>query len=611
MEFKRRHWPGLAEREYRISQGHDSAAVLVVDGEVVAAVAQERIARRKHTGEFPLGALKSCLVQAGLAVSELDAVVHSFDYAPYRAMYALDPISAELYHDVLSREAFAARVQTALPELPAGRVGHLDHHLAHAASAYFTSGWEECMVAVIDGMGEAHGATVYHAAGGHLQPVHRIGAADSIGIFYSVVTLHLGFDFNSDEYKIMGLAPYGDPERHRDFFAEAVRLREDGGWDIAPLKLKGTREERERHALTRRLLSQQLIAAREPENEITDAHRDVAAGLQACLDRAILHTCGHFAAQLGMRRLALAGGVALNTTANGRLLASGGVDEIYVQPAAADDGSALGAALYRAAQANQVQNRRSPTPFYGPEHSRESIERALYSYEAKGWEPRPPAQGESIDITRLPGLAETCEAAAELIAAGEVIAWYRGRMEFGPRALGHRSILADPARPQMRDRVNALVKMREAFRPFAPAVTLEQVHRWFQTAPGTELPYMTVNLDVRPEHRAQLPAITHVDGSARVQTVSAQDNREFHELLKAVGRRTGREMVLNTSFNVKGQAIVNTPEEAIETFMTTGIEALFLQNIMVRKRHISTMGEPAEQASAGDADTGQPRRAKG
>ena len=587
MEFKRRHWPGLEEREYRISQGHDSAAALVIDGEVVAAVAQERICRRKHTGEFPRGAIESCLAQANMQSSELDAVVHSFDYAPYRAMYALDPISQELYREVLSREAFAGNVRAALPELPAERIGHIDHHLAHAASAYFTSGWEECMVAVIDGMGEAHGATIYRASGGGLEPVHRIGAADSMGIFYSVVTLHLGFDFNSDEYKIMGLAPYGDPQRHEAFFTEVVKLRGDGGWDIAPLKRKGTREERERHTPTRELLAEQLIAPREPESEITDAHRDVAAGLQACLDRAIVHTCGHFAAQMGMRRLALAGGVALNTTANARLLASGVVDEIYVQPAAADDGSALGAALQRAAQAGEVKNRRSPTPFYGPAHSQRSIERALRSKGGK--EEGEGAAHLEIEVTRFRDLAEACEAAAELIATGEVIAWYRGRMEFGPRALGHRSILADPSRPGMRERVNALVKMREAFRPFAPAVTLEQVERWFATAPGTQLPYMTVNLDVRPEHRKALPAITHVDGSARVQTVSALDNGEFHALLRAVGRRTGREMLLNTSFNVKGQAIVNTPEEAIETFLSTGIEALFLQNTMVRKREASTM----------------------
>jgi carbamoyltransferase len=570
--FKRQHWPDLDEREYRISQGHDSAAALVVDGEFVAGVAEERIGRRKHTGDFPKGAIAACLAQTGLELGDIDEIVHAFDYAPYKAVYGLDSISRALYEQVLSREAFRARVHEALPQFPQDGVGHVDHHLAHAASAYFTSGWDDCMVAVIDGMGEAHGASIYRAADGRLEPVHRISAADSMGIFYSVVTLHLGFDFNSDEYKIMGLAPYGDRERFGAFFAEAVQLQADGGWQIPPLRLGGTRDERENHLLTRRYLSENLIAPREPDSEITAEHQDVAAGLQACLDRATLHLCSHFGKQLGMRRLALAGGVTLNTTANGKLLASGAFDEIYVQPAAADDGSALGAALYRASQVDTVANRRSPTPFYGPAHDGERIEQALHEH------------GANITVTRMPSLADTCEVAAAAIAAGEVIAWYRGRMEFGPRALGHRSILADPGRPEMRDRVNALVKMREAFRPFAPAVSLGEVHRWFEVAPGVELPYMTVNVDVREEHRAALPAITHVDGSARVQTVSATDNNEFHELLRAVGRHTGREMTLNTSFNVKGQAIVNTPSEAIETFLATGIEALFLENVLVRKQ---------------------------
>jgi carbamoyltransferase len=286
----------------------------------------------------------------------------------------------------------------------------------------------------------------------------------------------------------------------------------------------------------------------------------------------IQHICGHFARRLGIGRLALAGGVALNTTANARLLEAGLLDEIYVQPAAADDGSALGAALYRAAEAGEVVNRRTPTPFYGPVHGPPARQAALEAFAGR------------IEVTPLGSLEESCEAAAQLIAAGEVIAWYRERMEFGPRALGHRSILADPGRPEMRDRVNALVKMREAFRPFAPAVSLEQAGRWFEIEDGLELPYMNVNVDVRPQFRAELPATTHVDGSARIQTVASRDNASFHALLGAVGRRTGREMVLNTSFNVKGQAIVNTPAEAIETFLGTGIEALFLEDALVRKR---------------------------
>jgi carbamoyltransferase len=570
--FKRNHFPGLEDREYRIVQGHDSAAALIVDGEPISAVAQERISRRKHTGEFPAGAVQSCVAQAGLDPADLDEIVHAFDYGPYRALYGLDPISAQLYDEVLSPQAFAAHVRRALPAADRARIACVDHHLAHAASAYYTSGWSDCMVVVIDGMGEAHGATVYSARDGQLRPLRRIPAADSIGILYSVVTLHLGFDFNADEYKVMGLAPYGDPDRHRDFFAHTVPLRDDGGWEIPLLRQGRTREDRENHTAARRHLAEHLIAPRAVEGPLGRDHEDVAAALQDCLDRAMLHLCRHYGSRLNTNRLALAGGVALNTTANARLLAAGLFDEIYVQPAAADDGSALGAAMQRAGSAGEAVNRRSPTPFYGPAASDPEVEEALRQFAGQ------------IEVVPLNSLQSAAAAAAQRIAAGEVIAWYHGRMEFGPRALGHRSILADPGVADMRDRVNALVKMREAFRPFAPAVTAEQVHRWFEVAPGTELPYMNVNADVRREWRSELPAVTHVDGSARVQTVSTRDNATFHSLLRELGRLKGREVVLNTSFNVRGQPIVNTPAEAIETFLGTGLQALFLEGRMVRKR---------------------------
>ena len=570
--FKRKRWPGLDEREYRISQGHDSAAALVVDGAVVAAVAEERISRRKHTGDFPAGAVASCLAQAGLEPGDLDELVHGFDYAPYRGIYQTDPISCDLYRSVYSREALLELVARDLPGVPPERVHHVDHHLAHAASAYYTSGWDDCLVIVMDGMGEAHGVTAYHARDGRMDRIMRIGAQDSIGILYSLVTLHLGFDFNADEYKIMGLAPYGDPMRFRRFFDEAVELLPDGRIRIPALRLNRTREEREHYLATRTELTRRLVPPRAPDDGITDAHRDAAAALQACLDRAVLHVCTRLGAATGARRLALAGGVALNCTANGRLLCSGAFDDIYVQPAAGDDGSALGAALYRAAAHGEVVNRRMPVPFLGPAPGGGEIDAALAEC------------GDRVQVTRYDTLAAACAAAAELIAGGRVVAWCRGRMEFGPRALGHRSILADPGDPDMRDRVNAMVKLREAFRPFAPAVSIEQVDRWFEVPPRTALPYMIVTVDVRPEHRAALPAITHVNGSARVQTVSPEDNAEFHALLQAVGRTTGREMVLNTSFNVKGQPIVNTPREALATFLGTGIEYLFLENLLVSRR---------------------------
>jgi carbamoyltransferase len=286
----------------------------------------------------------------------------------------------------------------------------------------------------------------------------------------------------------------------------------------------------------------------------------------------MLHICGHFQKQTSQRRLALAGGVALNCTANGALVRSGLFDEVYIQPAAGDDGTALGAALYRASLRDEVRNVRLPVPFFGPASSSSEIADALHQYR------------ERIQVKPFSSLDGVCAEAARWIARGQVIAWHRGKMEFGPRALGNRSILADPAHPEMRDRINAMVKMREAFRPFAPAVSFEQAHIWFEMDPGTDLPYMITIVNVRDAHRVTLPAITHVNGSARVQTVSKRDNPDFHALLKEVGTITGREMVLNTSFNIKGQPMVNTPREAIGTFLSTGIEALFLENNLITRR---------------------------
>jgi carbamoyltransferase len=575
MPFKRANWPYLDEREYRISQGHDSAAALVAGGVPVAAAAEERFSRQKHTGAFPTNAIHSCLAQAGLSINDVDAIAHAFDYAPYHSAYSVDNVTARLYREVFSRETLLSLVHRDFPGFPAERVHSVKHHLAHAASAYYTSGWDECLVIVVDAMGEAQSASVYRGRDGQLERLFEISALNSIGILYSLVTLHLGFDFNADEYKIMGLAPYGDPSRFRPHFEQMVQLCENGAIHIPSLRINRLRDERENYASTRRFLQEHLVPARRPDEEIQDCHRDVAAALQECMDKVMLHICGHFGAATDMRKLALAGGVALNCTANGHLLKSGLFDDIYVQPAAGD-GSALGAALYVAAQAGEIRNVRMPVPFLGPSHSTDSIESALTQLDDR------------IAVERFATLEDTCEAAARLISTGHVIAWYRGRMEFGPRALGNRSILADPSYPEMRDRINSMVKKREQFRPFAPAVSLEEVDLWFDVLPRTELPYMIATVDVRSEFRADLPAITHVNGSARVQTVSPRDNPEFHTLLKAVGRVTGREMVLNTSFNVKGQPIVNTPAEAIETFLDTEIDFLFLEDVLISRQKIST-----------------------
>lgn len=569
ISFKRAHWPGLDEREYRIAQGMDAAAALVIDGKLVAAAEQERFSRKKHTGDFPVDAIQYCLAEAGISLHEVDEIAHGFDYTPYKSLYSGDETSANLFQTVFSREALLAQVQRELAGFPLDRVHQVGHHMAHAASAAYTSGWDECLVVVNDAMGEIEGLSIYDFHDGQFEKICTVGANDSIGILYSLVTLHLGFDFNSDEYKIMGLAPYGDPARYRKFFQDAVQLCHDGTIRIPMLKLNQTREERENYTATRAYLDKHLIQRRAPDYSVNSNHEDIAAALQECLESVVMHVCEHFGKETGLRRVALAGGVALNCTANGKLNRSHLFDEVYVQPVAGDDGVALGAALYRTSISQKISNQRFPVPLVGPKYNADQIENSLGRYSGR------------IHWKRYGSLEDTCAVAAQLIAEGRVIAWMRGRMEYGPRALGNRSILADPGHPEMRDRINELVKKREAFRPFAPACAAEEAHRWFEVAPGSEFPYMISIVNVRPEMRNQLPAITHVNGSARLQTVSAKDNPDFHVLLGTVGTTTGRQMVLNTSFNVKGQPIVNTPEEAIDTFLSTGIEHLFLENFHV------------------------------
>ena len=299
ISFKKAHWPGLDEREYRISQGHDAAAALIIDGQVVAAAAEERFNRQKHSSRFPVGAICYCLTKAGLSLEDIDEIAHGFDYSPYEKAFSIDSTTARLYREVFSREALLGLVNRDIPGFPLERVHHVNHHLAHAASAYYTSGWDDCLVIVVDAMGEVQSTSIFRGHDGRLDKLQEIPANDSIGILYSLVTLHLGFDFNSDEYKIMGLAPYGDPTRFRSFFDQAVQLCPSGSVKIPILRLNRTRDERENYTATRRYLEDNLVKERKPDDEITDEHRDVAAALQECLDRVMLHICGHFGAATG------------------------------------------------------------------------------------------------------------------------------------------------------------------------------------------------------------------------------------------------------------------------------------------------------------------------
>lgn len=569
--FKRAHWPGLDEREYRITPGMNAAAALIVNGKVSVAADQERFSGKRQTGEFPIDAIRFCLAEAGVSLFEIDEVAHGFDFAPYRNLYCGDDVSTAFYDKVLSREALLTQIRRDLPEFPLDQVFQVSHPLAHAASAVYTSGWNECLVVVNDGLGEAESLSVYHFHDGEFRKIHSAGANDSIGVLYSLITLHLGFGFNTDEYKVMGLAPYGDPSRFRRFFDEAVTLCPDGSIRIPMLHLNRSRDEQMQYAITRMYLDEYLVRRRAPGEALNTLHEDVAAALQECLERAVAHVCEHFGRKTGLRRLALAGGVSLNCMANSRLLRSQYFDEVYTQPVAGDDGTAIGAALYRSALAGKIVNQRFPAPFLGPRYNARDIETALFRLNGK------------LQFRRFHSLPDTCATAARLIADGEVIAWSRGRMEYGSRPLGNRSILADPGHPAMRDRINTMLNRREAFRPFAPACTAEEAHRWFELAPGDEFPYMASAVKVRPEMRSLLPAVTHVNGSAQLLTVNTKDNPEFHALLVAVGQTTGRQMVLNTSFNMDGEPLVNTPEEAIETFLESGIDHLFLENFHVTR----------------------------
>jgi len=563
--FKKVALPGLAARDYRIAQGFDSAAALVTDQGVRAAAAEERFTRDKGTGTFPAHAIRYCLAAAALSPDAVDYVAHGFAYEPFRDLFEQDDFGRRQFAEVYSRQA---QLRCLHAHLPGGdwdrKLIQVPHHLAHAASAFYVSGFEEALILVADGMGEVHSMTIAVARGRDITTLAQVPALHSLGLLYGVVTLHLGFEFGLDEYKVMGLAPHGDPRRYFGQFMGLIKLEADGTCTIPVLFANRTLEERETYGGTLRQLAEVLGPPRAPDAALDGNHADVAAGLQAALQAALMHTLRYFKAQTGLRNLCLAGGVALNCTANGVIKRSGLFRDMFVQPAAGDDGSALGAALW--VQRLHQPDRRLPRmglPLWGPDYDADAIGRALDEGRCG-----PPGAFASFD--------ELAREVARRLADGQIVAWFQGRMEFGPRALGNRSILADPRDARMRDRINQLVKKREEFRPFAPAVTAEAAHRFFELDPADAGLYahMLVVAPVRAAYRDRLPAVTHVDGSARVQTVSRADHPRFWTLLEEFGKITGMPVLLNTSFNVRGQPIVCTPTEAVATFLAAGLDAL-------------------------------------
>ena len=579
---------------------HDAAAALVVDGDLVAAAQEERFTRRKHDAGFPAHAVRYCLDEAGIDAAALD-YVGFYDKPLLKFDRLLDTYLSYAPRGFRSFLRFVpgwVRQKLHLPREIARRCPGYDrqivfpeHHESHAASAFFPSPFREAAILTFDGVGEW--ATTTYGAGrdNRIELTHEIRFPHSLGLLYSAFTSFAGFRVNSGEYKLMGLAPYGEPkyvDRIRDHLMD---LRSDGSFRLNMDYFE--------YCQGLKMTSRKFEALfggppRKPEGPITEREMDLAASVQAVTEEAMLRAATHVHAETGMRNLVLAGGVALNCVGNGRVLREGPFDKVWVQPAAGDAGGALGVALFIWHQL--LGHRREPrTPdgqqgsLLGPRATDDGVRTFL--------------NDASAPYEEFPDDASLCEAVADLLARGAVVGWFQGRMEYGPRALGSRSILGDARRPDMQSVMNRKIKFRESFRPFAPAVLRDRAPDFFEMRPDEDSPYMAFTAPVRDRHRlapdersrglrgldklkatrSDVPAVTHVDYSARIQTVDAGRQGRFGKLLRAFEAKTGCPMLINTSFNVRGEPIVCTPSEAYRCFRATAMDVLVLERFLLRK----------------------------
>ena len=582
---------------------HDSAATVVRDGHIIAAAHEERFSRIKHDASFPTQAILSCLDEAGVTLTDVTHVTFYdkpfikferlletyFSYAPrgFRSFLAAMPIwlKEKLFLKTVIRRELSALSQLPEKSLPPLLFG--EHHHSHAASAFYPSPFEEAAVLCMDGVGEWATTSVWLGKGNALVPLWEIHFPHSLGLLYSAFTQYAGFKVNSGEYKLMGLAPYGSPRYVSQIYEELIDVKPDGTFRLNldyfdfPAGL--------------RMINQRFCKlfggpAREPESKITQKEMDIAASIQVVTEEIVLQLARTIAGELGQTRLCLAGGVALNCVANGRLLREGPFDDIWIQPASGDAGGALGAAL--ATHYEYLGNHRAPSEqdpmrgaYLGPSFSNDAIATALDGLKA--------VYSKHDDDTLLPLVARE-------ISEGQVIGWFSDAMEFGPRALGARSILADPRSTHMQTTLNLKVKQRESFRPFAPAVLKERAADWFEL--DRDSPYMMLvatvadhqqtntpadeaafGIDLLKQIRSSIPAVTHVDYSARVQTVDDDTNPRFHQLLTEFEAITDCPVLINTSFNVRGEPIVHSPKDAYHCFMNTGIDRLVIGNYLLKK----------------------------
>ena len=581
---------------------HDSAAALIDDGRIVAAAQEERFTRRKHDASFPHNAIAYCLEEAGIAADRLDHVV--FYDKPFlkferllETYIALAPrgfrsfkmsIPLWLREKLFQKNLLTGELGKFSADFDKSRLLFCEHHLSHAASAFYPSPFDSAAVLTMDGVGEWATTSAAMGDGHRLEIFQEIHFPHSLGLLYSAATYYTGFKVNSGEYKVMGLAPYGEPKYAKLILDHLIDLKPDGSFRLDMSYFDyctGFTMTNDRLA---KLFGQPV---RSPDQLLTPFHMDVAASIQAVLDEAVLRLTRNLAKQTGSRNLCLAGGVALNCVANGKVLRDGCFDNIWIQPGAGDAGGAVGSAL---AACHLFNNQPRKTnggdamsgSFLGPGFSQAEIERRLTAAGAK-----------------FAVLSEDAmiAATAEALAGEQAVGWFQGRMEFGPRSLGARSILGDPRSPAMQKNLNLKVKYRESFRPFAPAVLREDVSEWFDL--GCDSPYMLIVADVRQDRRrrvsaeeqalfgidklnvarSEIPAVTHVDYSARIQTVHQQTNPLFHKLLSAFKARTGCPVLVNTSFNVRGEPIVCTPEDAFRCFMGNELDLLVAGRCVLRK----------------------------
>ena len=562
--------------------GHDASAALVVDGKVVACAAEERFTRAKHSLNLagntllPKKAIAYCLDNSGIIIDDVDIVAHYCDFQQLtieKRFKLLQPfLSAEnaakvqesyqqLFQMMLCREIILEQFEQMVGSRPRVFLP-VRHHEAHAASAFFVSGFDKSLILTMDGTGELESSLLAVGKGSKIVEFDRTFLPTSLGALYLILTVYLGFRSLGDEFKVMGLASYGNPSRYRSFFESVVRIEEGGTYSTPSLAQENFKK----------LLEDELGAQRRPNDRIEDRHADVAAALQETLYRAVLHTLEHARAKTGINRLCMAGGVALNCSLNGVIAHSGLFEDIFVQPASSDEGCSVGAALYAYHHTNKqnlTHNKAWEHVYLGPECSEEEILASLHKHgERLKW-------NHQDDITGI--------VAAEL-AQGRVIGWFQGRMEFGPRALGNRSILADPRDPLMKDRINAKVKRREPFRPFAPSVLEEDALTYFDMKGLSSSPFMLFALPVHKFQQKKIRAVTHVDGTARVQTVSRKMNPRFWKLISKFKHLTGVPLVLNTSFNVRNEPIVCSSEDTIRCFLSTDIDCLAMGNFFIEKR---------------------------